>query len=48
LVHWDDHWTAALADNSPAAQFEHTLLVTEHGVEVLTSYDDDNDAAHWR
>lgn len=38
LVMWKDGWTAAAADGSRSAQFEHTLLVTEHGVEVLTGY----------
>ena len=33
---WDDGWTAVTADGSRSAQFEHTLLVTDDGVEVLT------------
>jgi methionyl aminopeptidase len=33
---WDDGWTAVTADRSRTAQFEHTLLVTDDGVEVLT------------
>ncbi len=32
----DDDWTAVTADGSLSAQFEHTLLVTGDGVEVLT------------
>lgn len=32
----DDDWTAVTADGSLSAQFEHTLLVTEDGVEILT------------
>jgi methionyl aminopeptidase len=32
----DDGWTAITADRSRSAQFEHTVLVTETGVEVLT------------
>lgn len=35
----DDEWTAVTADGSLSAQFEHTVLVTEDGVEVLTSRD---------
>ena len=35
----DDEWTARTADGSLAAQFEHTLRVTEDGVEVLTRAD---------
>ncbi|MCW2715723.1 MAG: Methionine aminopeptidase [Frankiales bacterium] len=33
---WDDGWTAVTADRSRTAQFEHTLLVTDTGAEVLT------------
>jgi len=33
---WDDGWTAVTSDRSRTAQFEHTLLVTGDGVEVLT------------
>jgi methionyl aminopeptidase len=34
---WKDGWTAVTADGSRSAQFEHTLLVTETGAEVLTA-----------
>lgn len=34
---WDDDWTAVTTDGSRCAQFEHTVLVTETGVEVLTA-----------
>jgi methionyl aminopeptidase len=33
---WDDGWTIVTADLRRSAQFEHTLLVTESGVEILT------------
>jgi methionyl aminopeptidase len=33
---WDDDWTVATADGGLAAQFEHTVLITEDGVEILT------------
>ena len=33
---WDDGWTVLTADGSLTAQFEHTLLVTETGAEILT------------
>lgn len=33
----EDEWTAITADGSLSAQFEHTVLVTETGVEVLTA-----------
>jgi len=32
----DDHWTAVTADGKRSAQFEHTVLVTEEGPEILT------------
>lgn len=35
-VEWDDGWTAVTADGRRSAQFEHTLLVTDRGAEVLT------------
>lgn len=31
-----DHWTVVTKDRKPSAQWEHTLLVTADGVEVLT------------
>lgn len=31
-----DHWTARTADGKPSAQWEHTILITESGHEVLT------------
>ncbi|KAG0158999.1 hypothetical protein PDIDSM_6519 [Penicillium digitatum] len=34
---WPDDWTSTTQDGSLSAQFEHTLLVTEDGVEVLTA-----------
>lgn len=33
---WDDGWTAVTVDLKRTAQFEHTLLVTDVGVDVLT------------
>jgi len=33
---WDDNWTAVTADLKRTAQFEHTLLVTDDGADVLT------------
>jgi methionyl aminopeptidase len=33
---WDDGWTAVTADGLPTAQFEHTILVTPTGAEILT------------
>jgi methionyl aminopeptidase len=34
---WDDDWTVVTRDGSRSAQFEHTLLVTPTGAEVLTN-----------
>jgi methionyl aminopeptidase len=34
---WDDNWTAVTTDGKRSAQFEHTLLVTETGYEILTA-----------
>jgi methionyl aminopeptidase len=34
---WDDGWTAVTVDGRRTAQFEHTILVTEDGADVLTA-----------
>ncbi|EHA26918.1 methionine aminopeptidase [Aspergillus niger ATCC 1015] len=34
---WPDNWTAVTMDGKRTAQFEHTLLVTADGVEILTA-----------
>ncbi len=33
---WDDGWTVVTKDRTRSAQFEHTLLVTDTGAEILT------------
>ncbi len=33
---WDDHWTVVTRDRKRSAQFEHTILITDHGAEILT------------
>lgn len=33
---WDDDWTVVTRDRSLTAQFEHTLVVTERGADLLT------------
>ncbi len=33
---WDDGWTIVTRDRSLTAQFEHTLVVTETGADILT------------
>lgn len=32
----DDDWTVITADDKPSAHFEHTVVVTENGYEILT------------
>jgi methionyl aminopeptidase len=34
---WDDDWTILTADGSWVAQWEHSIVVTEDGVEILTA-----------
>ena len=34
----DDGWTVVTADGAMSAHFEHTVLITENGAEVLTSW----------
>jgi len=36
-ITWNDKWTATTADGKRSAQFEHTLLITETGCEILTA-----------
>jgi len=38
-----DEWTVVTKDHSLSAQWEHTLLVTESGVEVLSRREEEND-----
>jgi len=33
----DDHWTVLTADHSWSAHFEHTILITDDGAEILTA-----------
>ncbi len=36
IAHLDDDWTVVTKDGKLSAQWEHTILVTDHGYEVLT------------
>jgi methionyl aminopeptidase len=36
LHQWNDGWTVVTDDGLPSAQFEHTVRVTDDGVEILT------------
>lgn len=44
---WPDGWTAVTRDGKRSAQFEHTLLVTETGCEIMTRRLEDNGRAHF-
>jgi len=35
-VMWKDNWTVVTEDGSLSAQFEHTLLITPDGAEIMT------------
>lgn len=35
-IMWDDNWTVVTEDGSLSAQFEHTILITKDGAEILT------------
>lgn len=41
-VTWNDKWTSCTADGQRSAQFEHTILITEDGCEVLTAPTEDS------
>ncbi len=34
-VMWNDNWIVVIADGGLSPQFEHSLLITELGVEIL-------------
>eukprot|EP01052_Picozoa_sp_SAG31_P043994 SAG31_NODE_7517_length_1666_cov_2.518188_2_plen_201_part_00 len=36
IAHWGDNWTVVTSDGSPSCQYEHMVLLTESGTEVLT------------
>jgi methionyl aminopeptidase len=38
IIDEKDKWTAKTADNKASAQWEHTILITENGYEILTTY----------
>lgn len=39
-VTWPDKWTSTTRDGKRSAQFEHTMVVTNNGVEILTDWID--------
>lgn len=44
---WPDNWTATTVDGKRSAQFEHTLLITEAGVEALTGKTESSPLQFW-
>ncbi len=44
---WSDGWTATTTDRSRTAQFEHTILITEDGPEILTTPSDTSNHPYW-
>ena len=44
---WKDDWTATTVDGKRSAQFEHTLLVTDDGVEALTGKIESSPIQFW-
>ena len=36
VITWPDDWTAVMADGGLAAQWEHTVLITPQGHDILT------------
>jgi methionyl aminopeptidase len=46
-VEWPDQWAHATKDGLPTAQFEHTILITQDGAEVLTKKLPDSPKYFW-
>ena len=46
-VTWPDDWTSATEDGKLSAQYEHTLLVTEDGVDILTKRNENSPKFWW-
>jgi methionyl aminopeptidase len=44
---WPDDWTSVTVDGKRSAQFEHTLLVTETGCEILTARTSESPKLPW-
>jgi len=38
IIDPQDQWTARTSDGKPSAQWEHTLLITSSGFEILTPW----------
>jgi len=46
-IMWPDEWTSVTKDGKLSAQFEHTILVTETGYEILTARTDSSYLYPW-
>ena len=46
-VTWPDGWTSATIDGKRSAQFEHTIIVTDKGCEILTARLPDSPPLWW-
>ncbi len=44
---WNDAWTAVTIDGGRTAQFEHTVLITDDGNEILTTPTDTSTHPYW-
>ncbi len=44
---WPDDWTSVTVDGKRSAQFEHTVLVTEKGYEILTARTKESPPLWW-
>lgn len=47
VLSWPDDWTATTVDGKRSAQFEHTLLVTDDGVEAFTAKNENSVLQFW-
>jgi len=41
-----DNWTAVTKDGSLSAHYEHTVALTQNGVEILSLLEDENNCGH--
>ncbi len=44
---WPDQWTSVTEDGRRSAQFEHTMIVTDDGVEILTARNEKSPPFKW-
>ena len=44
---WPDGWTAVTTDGGRSAQFEHQIVITKDGAEVLTARTPDSPLLWW-